>query len=333
MKAIAINQHGDSSVFAEIETPNPVARPGYVVVDVRATSVNPVDTKIRSGSEGTDGLIFPAILHLDVAGVIASVGTGVTRFKPGDEVYGCFGGIVGIPGALAEQLEADPEMLALKPKSLSFGEAASLPLVSITAWEALIDRASIEPNDDVLIHGGTGGVGHIAIQLAKTKGARVSTTVSTPQKADIARSLGADEVIFYRSETPEDYSRRITQSKGFDTVFDTLGGQVLQHSLKAAKRKGHVVSIIGYDTYDLTDMHFKALRLDFVFMAISIIHNVDRKHHGDILERLSALIDRGLIKPLIDQRYEFTPSGVSSAHARLESGHAIGKIIIERQDN
>ncbi|WP_201004608.1 zinc-dependent alcohol dehydrogenase family protein [Pseudomonas cichorii] len=331
MKAIAINQHGDCHVFIEIDTTDPVARPGHVIIDVRATSVNPVDTKIRRGSEGTDGLTFPAILHIDVSGVISSVGDGVTRFKPGDEVYGCFGGIVGIPGALADQMEADANMLALKPESLSFGEAASLPLVAITAWEALIDRASIKPNDNVLVHGGTGGVGHIAIQLAKVMGTRVSTTVSTPEKAEVARRLGADEVIFYRSEKPLEYSQRITRGKGFDTVFDTLGGEVLQNSLKAAKHKGHVVSIIGYDTYDLTDMHFKALRLDFVFMAISIIHDEDRKHHGDILERLAALVDRGLIQPLIDSRHEFTASGVSAAHARLESGHAIGKIVIERQ--
>lgn len=330
MKAIVINQHGSSDVFEEIETANPIARPGHVVIDIRATSVNPVDTKIRRGSEGTGGLTFPAILHIDVAGVISSIGLGVTRFKVGDEVYGCFGGIAGIPGALAEQMEADPDMLAHKPKSLSFGEAASLPLVAITAWEALVDRATIKPCDNVLVHGGTGGVGHIGIQLAKMMGARVSTTVSTPQKAEIARRLGADEVIFYRSETPQDYSQRVTQGKGFDTVFDTLGGEVLQSSFKATRLKGHVISIIGNDTYDLTDMHFKALRLDYVFMALSIVHHEGRRHHGDILERLAQLIDRGQVKTLIDERHEFSVTGVRDAHARLESGRAIGKIVIER---
>lgn len=333
MKAIAINQHGASNVFTDIETAEPIARPGHVIVRVKATSVNPVDVKIRTGSEGTAGLSFPAILHIDVAGVISSIGEGVTRFKTGDEVYGCFGGIVGIPGALADQMEADAQMLALKPRSLSFGEAASLPLVGITAWEALVDRAVIKPNDNVLVHGGTGGVGHIGIQLAKVLGARVSTTVSTPEKAEIVRGLGADEVILYPSETPPNYIQRLTEGKGFDTVFDTLGGEVLQNSLKAAKRKGHVVSLIGYDTYDLAEMHFKALRLDFVFMAISIIHNDDRKHHGEILERIAALVDRGWIKPLIDERHEFTVAGVSAAHARLESGRAIGKVIIERRDD
>jgi NADPH2:quinone reductase len=330
MKAIVINQHGDSQVFEEWALPNSTARPGHVVISVCATSVNPVDTKIRQGSEGTAGLTFPAVLHLDVAGVISAVGEGVTQFSVGDEVYGCAGGVVGIPGALAEEMEADANLIALKPKTLSFGDAAALPLVSITAWEALVDRATIKPMDDVLIQGGTGGVGHIAIQLAKAMGANVSTTVSTQEKGAIARSLGADELAYYNDETPEAYTQRLTGGKGFDTVFDTFGGAVLQNSLKAAKLKGHVISIIGYDTYDLTDMHFKGLKLDLVFMPIQIIHNVDRHHHGDILRRVAALVDRGLIKPLIDGRYPFTPEGAGAAHDRLESGKAIGKIIIDR---
>lgn len=330
MKAIAIFNHGQSDVFREIETASPTARSGHVVIDVKATSVNPVDTKIRNGSEGTDGLSFPAILHMDVSGVVSSVGEGVSKFKVGDEVYGCVGGIVGIPGALAEQVEADARLIAHKPASLDFGDAASLPLVAITAWEALVDRAFIKPGDAVLVHGGTGGVGHIGLQLAKLMGARVATTVSTPEKAEIAQSLGADDVVLYRHETPEDYTRRITDGAGFNTVFDTLGGSVLTNSFTAAKIKGHVISIIGYDKYDLTDMHFKALRLDLVFMAVSIIHDLDRSHHGEILRKLSNLVDRGLVKPLIDKRYPFTVEGVKAAHDRLESGAAIGKVIIAR---
>lgn len=330
MKAIVITRHGDSQVFEDLELPDVQARPGHVVIDVQATSVNPVDTKIRQGSEGTAGLTFPAVLHMDVAGIISAVGEGVTRFKVGDAVYGCAGGVVGIPGALAEQMEADADLIAIKPEWLSFAQAAALPLVSITAWEALVDRASIKPMDDVLIHGGTGGVGHIAIQLAKAMGARVSTTVSTEEKAEIARKLGADEIALYTHEAPDQYSQRITGGKGFDTVFDTFGGEVLQNSLKAAKLKGHVISIIGYDTYDLTDMHFKGLKLDLVFMPIQIIHNVNRQHHGDILRRISALVDRGLIRPLIDQSYPFTREGAGAAHDRLESSKAIGKIVIAR---
>ena len=330
MRAIVIQRHGSTEVFEDIEIADPQPRPGYVIVDVKATSVNPVDTKIREGSEGTQGLTFPAILHFDVAGIVRSVGDGVTKFRPGDKVYGSAGGVVGIPGALADQMEADADLLALMPSSLSFGEAAAVPLVGITAWEALVDRARITPRSNVLIQGGTGGVGHIAVQIARAMGARVTAAVSTPEKGDVARGLGAEEVILYPSEAPKEAVQRITAGEGFDIVFDTVGGSSLQSALKLARMKGHVVTIIGYDTYDLTDMHFKALRLDLVFMPIQLIHNVDRHEHGDILRRLAELIDAGTVTPLIDSRHPFTVAGARSAHERVESGKAIGKVVIER---
>lgn len=331
MKAIVINATGGPDVFEDADVAAPVVRAGHVLIDVKATSVNPVDTKIRQGGVGRDDMEYPAILHFDVAGVVRAVGEGVTKFKPGDDVYGCAGGVAGIPGALADQMLADADLVALKPKALSFGDAAAMPLVGITAWEAMADRADILPRDQVLVHGGTGGVGHMAVQLAKIRGARVSTTVSTPEKAAIVQDLGADNVIFYRDEEPEAYTERLTGGRGFDVVFDTLGGQVLQNSLKAAKLKGHVVTIIGNDQYDLTDMHFKGLKLDLVFMPIQLIHNVDRDHHGDILGRLAELADAGQLKPLVDaERFDFTAEGVRAAHARLESGKAMGKVVIER---
>jgi NADPH:quinone reductase len=330
MQAIVIRAHGDSNVFENMEIPTPEPRPGYVVVAVKATSVNPVDTKIREGSEGTDGLTFPAILHFDVAGIVHAVGEGVTRFKVGDHVYGCAGGVVGIPGALADYMEADADLLALMPRNLSFGQAAAVPLVGITAWEAMIDRPRIAPRDEVVIQGGTGGVGHIAVQLASAMGARVTAAVSTEDKATIARELGAENIILYRDEEPEQAVARLTGGRGFDVVFDTVGGPSLQASLKLARLKGHVVSIIGYDRYDLTDMHFKALRLDLVFMPIQLIHNVDRHLHGEILRKLAAMIEAGSVIPLVDSSYAFTPTGVAEAHRRLESGEAIGKIVIAR---
>ncbi len=330
MKAIAINGHGDVNVLHEIEVDAPKPKRGHVVIDVKATSVNPVDTKIRQGSEGTAGMTYPAILHMDVSGVISEVGEGVTNFKIGDEVYGCVGGIVGIPGTLADKVEADAVLLAHKPKTLSFGEAASLPLVAITAWEAIIGRAEIQPSDRVLVHGGTGGVGHIGLQLAKALGAHVTTTVADEARAEIAKQLGADETVLFPTEEPKEYVERLTNGQGFDTVFDTVGGPVLQNSLIAAKLKGHVISTIGYADYNLTEMHFKALRLDLVFMAISIIHNIDRETHGDILSRLAGLVDKGQVKPLIDSVFPLTLQGVKDAHTRLESGLATGKIVIER---
>lgn len=330
MRAIVIQRHGASDVFEEMERPDPQPRAGHVVIAVEATSVNPVDTKIREGSEGTAGLTFPAILHFDVAGTIHSVGEGVTRFKVGDRVYGCAGGVVGIPGALADYMEADADLLAPMPSNLTFAQAAAVPLVGITAWEAMVDRAGISPRDDVAIQGGTGGVGHMAVQIARAMGARVTAAVSTPEKAAIARDLGAENVILYRDEAPEDAVERLTGGRGFDVVFDTVGGSSLQVSLKLARIKGQVVSIIGYDTYDLTDMHFKALRLDLVFMPIQLIHNVERAAHGEILRKLGELIERGAVTPLIDTCHEFTPAGVGAAHRRLESGEALGKIVIAR---
>ncbi|ELA6589005.1 zinc-binding dehydrogenase [Vibrio alginolyticus] len=330
MKAIGIKAHGSVDVLQEIEVEAPTAKFGHVVIDVKATSVNPVDTKIRQGSEGTAGMSYPAILHMDVSGVISEVGEGVTNFKVGDEVYGCVGGIVGLQGTLAEKVEADAVLLAHKPKTLSFGEAASLPLVAITAWEAIVDRAQITPNDKVLVHGGTGGVGHIGVQLAKVMGAHVSTTVADEERAAIAKSLGADETILFTEEEPNAYVERLTDGKGFDTIFDTVGGPVLQNSLIATKLKGHVISTIGYADYNLTEMHFKALRLDLVFMAISLIHDIDRETHGEILRRLANLVDKGDVKPLIDSIHPFTLEGVKAAHTRLESGKATGKVVIER---
>jgi len=169
-----------------------------------------VDTKIREGSEGTAGLTFPAILHFDVAGEIASVGDGVPRFSVGDKVYGCAGGVSGIPDALSDFMEADADLLAYMPKNLSFGEAAALPLVGITAWEALVDRADIRPRDRVVIQGGTGGVGHIGVRIARVMGARVTAAVSTSEKGDIARSLGAEDIILYPDETAENAVGRLT---------------------------------------------------------------------------------------------------------------------------
>jgi NADPH:quinone reductase len=330
MRAIVIQKHGPSDVFEELERPTPTPRAGYVLIAVQATSVNPVDTKIREGSEGTAGLTFPAILHFDVAGTIEAVGEGVDKFKIGDRVYGCAGGVVGIPGALADYMEADADLLAHMPSSLGFAEAAAVPLVGITAWEAMVDRARVTPRADVLIQGGTGGVGHMAVQIARAMGARVTAAVSTLEKATIAEKLGAEDVILYRDEEPEAAVARLTGGRGFDVVFDTVGGSSLQASLKLARLKGHVVSIIGYDTYDLTDMHFKALRLDLVFMPIQLIHDVDREAHGAILRKLAELIDGGSVTPLIDSRHPFTTEGVAAAHRRLESGAALGKIVIAR---
>jgi NADPH2:quinone reductase len=233
MKAQVVTQFGDPSVFKTVDMAKPKIKPGYVLIRVLATSVNPVDYKLRAGNFPPIMPDFPAVLHGDVAGVIEEVGSGVSAFKVGDEVYGCVGGLKGEDGALAEFMLADAKLIAKKPRTLSMAEAAALPLVTLTAWEALFERVKISKGQKILVHGGTGGVGHIALQLARWAGADVYTTVSTPEKADIAKSLGANEVINYRTETVDDYVKRLTQGNGFDVVFDTIGGSNIDTSIAA----------------------------------------------------------------------------------------------------
>ncbi len=326
MKAYVINRFGGPEVFEPAELPKPGVRPGHVLIRVAATSVNPIDYKIRRGDVPV-GPDFPAVLHADVAGVVEAVGEGVEDFAPGDEVYGCAGGMKGLPGALAEYMLADARLIAPRPRSLTLEEAAALPLVSITAWEALIGKLDLQPARRVLIHGGAGGVGHIGVQLAKWRGAVVHATCGSPEKMEIARSLGADEVINYREETVEDYVARCTDGEGFDAVFDTVGGQTLADSITAAGLWGQVVTISGRSTLDIKPAFQKSLSLHTVFMLIPMLHNRNREAHGRILREIAALVDEGRLRPLIHER-RFGFSEVAEAHALLEGGGATGKIVL-----
>lgn len=202
MKAYVTHDYGADARFELAEVDTPELREGEILIGVKATSVNPIDNKLLRHELGFNPEL-PAVLHGDVAGVVCEVAPGVEGFDIGDEVYACAGGFIGTPGALAEFMPADARIVAHKPKSLSFAEAVALPLVVLTAWESLIDSAKIKPGEHVLIHGGTGGVGHIGIQLAKAKGSRVAATVSSEDKGEIARTLGADEIINYREESVE----------------------------------------------------------------------------------------------------------------------------------
>ena len=328
MKAIIIRKFGEPEVFEEAELPRPEVIPGHVLIRVMATSINPVDYKIRrNGPPITPDL--PAVLHGDVAGVIEEVGEGVTAFRPGDEVYACAGGVKGTGGALADFMLADAALVAFKPKSLSMGEAAALPLVTITAWEGLIDRIRIQSGQKVLVHAATGGVGHIGIQLAKWAGAEVYTTASSPEKMEIGRQLGADVAINYREQSVKDYVDQYTGGKGFDVVFDTIGGDVLQQSVEAACFYGTVVNIAGAPAFNSGPVFSKALNLHAVFMLIPMLHNVGRSRHGQILTEAAELVDAGKLRPLIDPQ-TFNFSQVAPAHRHAESGDQIGKVVIVR---
>lgn len=334
MKAQVIYSFGDPSVFDSIELPTPVLKPGHVLIKVYATSVNPIDCKVRSGAIPAIAPEFPAILHGDVAGIIESVGEGVTDFKKGDEVYGCAGGFRGPElggGALAEFMLIDAKLIAKKPKSLSMHDAAALPLVCITAWMALFDRAKLSKDKNILIHGGVGGVGHIAVQLAKWCGSKVYATVRKNEDFPLAKSFGADEMINTQEEEVEKYKLRLTQDLGFENIFDTVGGANLDKSFAAASLNGTIVTIAARSTHDLTPLHTKGLSLHCVLMLLPLLTNKNREHYRYILEKITEIVDEGKLKPLIDS-HKFRLDEVSKAHALLESGRARGKIVIAVRD-
>jgi NADPH:quinone reductase len=327
LKAQVIRSYGDASVFQLEEVSKPALLPGHVLIKVKATSVNPIDTKVRSGAVPAVSPAFPAILHGDVSGIVCEVGEGNTEFKIGDEVYSCAGGFKGTGGALAEYMLADTRLLVHKPKRLSMEEAAAVPLVAITAWEALFERAKIKSGDEILIHGGTGGVGHVAIQLAKWAGAKVYTTASTPDKLKIAKDLGADVTINYKDTPVQEYVDRYTNGKGFKFIFDTVGGGNLDRSFQAAALHGTVVTIAARSTHDLTPLHSKALSFHVVFMLLHILDESERSQNGDRLKKISSIVEEGKLRPLIDQ-HRFTFDEVSKAHQLLETNKAIGKIVL-----
>lgn len=331
MKAQIIENFGGPEVFrpADIETPTPAA--GEVLIRVHATSVNPLDTKIRAGGRAI-APDLPAVLHGDVAGVVEAAGAEVTAFQPGDAVYGCAGGLKGSGGALAEFMAADARLLAPKPARLSFREAAALPLVSLTAWEGLIDKARLagEGTDHprVLVFGGTGGVGHVALQLAKLHGAEVFATVASEAKARIVRELGADAAIDRRATTPEQMVAQYADDLGFDIVFDSAGGDNLYAAMTAARPHGQVITTLAMQTFDLTTAHMKGLSIHVVFMLVPLLTGIGRAHHGDILRRVAAEADAGRLRPLVDPA-TFTLEQAGEAHAHLESGRAVGKVVID----
>ncbi|MDH5159499.1 zinc-dependent alcohol dehydrogenase family protein [Heyndrickxia oleronia] len=330
MKAQVIKRFGGPSVFELAEVPKPDPIPGHVVIHVKATSVNPIDTKIRSGAVPAVAPEFPAVLHSDVAGVVVDVGEDVTEFKVGDKVYGCAGGVKGTNGALAEYMLADVQLLAHKPKNITMAQAAALPLVTITAWESLYNRANVQSGQTVLIHAATGGVGHVGIQLAKLAGAKVYTTASSEEKLNIGKLLGADGSINYRKQSVEEYVKEHTDGKGFDVVFDTVGGENLDRSFQASTTYGTVLAIAARSTHDLSPLHAKALSLHVTFMILKIIDKKKRQEYGEILREVTKLVEEGKIQPLVDERV-FNFDQVMEAHTLLETNMAIGKVVMTNE--
>jgi NADPH:quinone reductase-like Zn-dependent oxidoreductase len=312
--------------FAKVDLPRPEPGPGQVLVLVHASGVNPLDAKIRAGAAQHAKHPLPAVLGLDMAGQVEEVGPGVSEFRPGDEVYGMVGGVGGIQGTLAEYVTANAALLAAKPKSLSMREAAALPLVTITAWEGICDRARVGAGEKVLVHAGAGGVGYIAVQLARARGAKVYATVSSTKRA-IAESVGAT-AIDYRELIPEQYVLQHTQGDGFDVIYDTVGGTTIDASFAAVKRyTGRVVSCLGWSTHSLAPLSFRGASYSGVFSLIPLLTGKDQARHGQILREAAALADAGKLRPLLNSQ-RFTPTDIAAAHALVESG-AAGKVVVE----
>ncbi|MEM6256860.1 MAG: zinc-binding dehydrogenase [Planctomycetota bacterium] len=344
MRAWVIEEHGGPEVFKEVDLPTPEPGPGEVRIKVAATSVNPVDYKIRSGAAEALCPPKPAVLHGDVAGVVDAVGAGVT-VKPGDEVFGCVGGCGSLQGALADYVIADITQIQRTPRSIPLVDAAALPLVSITAYEGVL-KAGIYDLDErtyVLVHGGTGGVGHLALQIFKAEGAIVAATVGSEEKAAIAKELGADQVINYKEETPEQYTRRLTSSEwhreqdkkikvpGFDIVFDTVGGTNIPSSVEAVKPNGQIICIQGRTEINGGLLHAKGISLHLVFMLIPLLYCTSGYNHSQILRSVIKHVDDGKIKALIDTK-RFTFDQIADAHAYAESGEQIGKVLVVHPD-
>ncbi|MBF0232614.1 MAG: zinc-dependent alcohol dehydrogenase family protein [Desulfamplus sp.] len=327
MKAMVLNEYGENVKFQESELPKPEVTGGHVVVKIAAVSVNTVDTMIRQmGKDLPLSPDLPAVLGMDFAGTIEAVGEGVTDFNVGDEVYGCAGGLADLQGSLAEYMLADVRLVAQKPKTLSMKEAAALPLVGITAYEGL-QRANVSAGQKVLVHGGAGGVGHVAVQLAKHFGADVYATGSGEKAKAVVEGYGA-AFIDYKKEKVMDYVEKHTSGAGFEVIFDSVGGANMTNSFEAAALNGNIATTVSMIEIDLTPAHFKGLSLHVVFMLIPMLHNFNRTAHNIILTKLAQIADAGELKPLLDDtQFNFTQAG--EAYDLLASGGAIGKVVVE----
>jgi NADPH2:quinone reductase len=326
MKAAVLDTAGAPFRLAEMARPEPQA--GQVLVRIKANGVTPLDTKIQAGQAAHAKHELPAILGMDLAGVVEGVGPGVTAFRCGDEVYGMTGGVGGVQGALAEYAAVDADLLAPKPENLTLREAAALPLNVITAWEGLVDRAAVRPGQTVLVQG-AGGVGHIVIQIARAVGAEVFAVASAARAAFIEQ-LGAT-AIDYRAQSVDDYVARYTDGRGFDLVYDTVGGATLDASFQAVRRFGHVVSCLGWGTHALAPLSFHAATYSGVFSLLPLLTGTGRAHHGEILREAARLVEAGKLVPQVDPR-RYGLDTLSDAYRAVKAGAANGKIIVDIGD-
>ncbi|MDQ6968023.1 MAG: zinc-dependent alcohol dehydrogenase family protein [Mariprofundaceae bacterium] len=334
MRAMMIHKAGGAEQLQLEELDKPrINEPNQVLVQVFAAGVNPIDTKLRA-----NGMYFPdaypSVLGCDGAGVVEAVGADVTEFSAGDPVYYCYGGLGQkhadqSQGNYAEYILVPEYFLAEKPESLGYLQAAAAPLVLITAWEALFDRAGLQSGQKVFVHAGAGGVGHVAIQLAKVAGCDVATTVSSDEKASFVRELGADHVIDYSKEDVAAALLDWTDGKGVDIAFDTVGGDAFRQLIPAMAHYSDLVSILQVpDDVDWKALRSKNVRVSQELMLTPMASNLKEaaEHHAAILEQCAQLIDEKKLKVHIAKILPL--EDVAEAHKLVEGGHMQGKIVL-----
>ena len=313
MRAMVIPRFGGPDVFEAREIDRPEPADDEVLVRVVCSGTNPVDAKLRQNAAWA-GLEPPLVLGYDVSGVVEAVGRKVTDFKPGDEVYytpEIFGNTLG---SYAEYNVAPASIIAHKPHNLSHAEAAAVPLAGGTAWEAIVRRLQVRPGETVLIHGGAGGVGSFAVQMAKAAGARVLATAGT-RNQEVLRDLGADVTIDYTSEDAAEIALQETAGKGVDATFDTAGGDLIAKSIPATRPFGRLACILT-PAGTLGGLASKNQTLFGIFLM----------READRLREMTQAIEQGKVWPLVDQVLPLEEVG--KAHQRLDSGHGTGKVIL-----
>ena len=328
MKAMLMTAVGLPSVLQLADRPEPaITAPTQIKVALHAAGINPIDTKMRQrGVFYPDAL--PCVLGCDGAGIVVDKGADAHRFQLGDRVYFCHGGLGGDPGNYAEYTVLDQRWAVPMPASVSFEQAAAAPLVLITAWGALYDRARLQPGHTVLIHAGAGGVGHVAIQLAKLHGARVIATVGSADKAAFVRALGADEIIDYRGADFAMAVNDLTGGAGADVVFDTVGPAVFEQSIACTAHFGDLVTLLDIRDTALAEARMRNLRIGFELMLTPMLRNLDaaRDHQIEILSRCAEWIDQGRLRVHVADTFPLAEA--AAAHAAIEEGHTTGKLVL-----
>ncbi|MDX8386941.1 MAG: zinc-dependent alcohol dehydrogenase family protein [Ghiorsea sp.] len=337
MQAVLIEAAGgiDTLIVKDVPKPETCAA-NEVIIKVMAAGINPVDIKLRDNGMFFDDA-YPAILGCDGAGFVEKVGSEVDTMQAGDAVYYCYGGLgqKSVDGAhsvgnYAEYVVVKAAYVTQKPASLDFDTAAASPLILITAWEALFDRAQVQTGQKVFIHAGAGGVGHVAIQLAKLAGAEVATTVSSDKKASFVRELGADLVINYKTQNVSEELLKWTDQKGVDVAFDTVGGEAFHQLVPAMRLYGDLVTILQIpEDVDWKVLRIKNVRVSQTLMLTPMLEGLDDlgERHAAILEQCSQFFDERKLSVYVDETFPL--ARVKDAHLRVEQGHQSGKVVLQ----